>query len=444
MEWASLLKSYRLGCPKDEVGQDSSITDFQRDFDRIIFSTAFRRLNGKTQVFPFPESDVVHTRLTHSLEASSVGRSLGTIVGNELKEKYSEFIDGWQVGAIVSAACLAHDIGNPPFGHSGEKAISEYFQSERGLEIIKNLPTKQKEDLINFEGNSMGFHILTYSNPQITKVSGGLGLTYPVLASFTKYPRPSLTKNVNKIVCEKKPGLLHCDLDVYREITKELQIPLKQDNDKWYRHPLAYLTEAADDICYGIMDLEDGYKHRLIGYDKTADLMTTICNADTGNTDAAKLNEIIDERNRIGYLRAKAINSLIHQSAKIFIENEDILLRGKLEKPISDIIESAPTLKEISDLSVSQIYSHRPVLQVEAAGFRVLPGLLDSFLCAIKDPNKHSSKKILQQIPKEYIFDFEEKSYEAIISITSYVAGMTDSFAVDMYRNLRGIQLPNS
>ena len=203
MNWSNLLKCCRLGCPDEEKKHDPDRNEFQRDFDRVVFSTAFRRLHGKTQVFPFPESDSIHTRLTHSLEASCVGRSLGTIVGNRLEQEQLHEVQGWELGEIVRVACLAHDIGNPPLGHSGEKAISEFFRSERGTKVLEELSEEEQADFTHFDGNAMGFHILTNSNPNITKVTGGYGLTYPTLASFVKYPRPAFvdsttTKDTNK------------------------------------------------------------------------------------------------------------------------------------------------------------------------------------------------------------------------------------------------------
>jgi|LSQX01.2.fsa_nt_gb dGTPase len=447
MNWEKLLQPLRLGCPKDEAGHNPDRTQFQRDYDRIIFSTAFRRLNGKTQVFPFPESDVIHTRLTHSLECASVGRSLGTIVRNKLIEKYGSDFNNYHLGAIVSAACLAHDIGNPPLGHSGEKAFSEYFTSERGQAIIKDLTAEQKCDFTNFEGNSMGFHMLTFSNPFLTNVPGGLGLTFPVLAAFTKYPRPSIIENRSETVCEKKPGILQCDIKVYEEIANDLEIPKKTrrktDHDKWYRHPLAFLTEAADDICYAIMDFEDGYKHNLINYEKIYALLLEICKEDPSDSKIDGLENIIDKKNKIGYLRAKAINSLTYQAVETFIKNEEEILNGKLKVSLCSLINSATILKEINNISIKNIYEYKSVLQVEAAGFRVLPGLLDTFLYACKEPHKASSKKVLQLIPPEYQCNFNENPYDTIVYMTTYVAGMTDTFAVDTYRNLRGIHLPN-
>jgi dGTPase len=459
MNWSNLLKCCRLGCPDDEKEHHPDRNEFQRDFDRVIFSAAFRRLHGKTQVFPFPKSDSIHTRLTHSLEASCVGRSLGTIVGNRLEQEQSHNVQGWELGEIVRVACLAHDIGNPPFGHSGEKAIAEFFRSERGRTILEKLPEGKQADFAHFDGNAMGFHILTHSNHNIKEVEGGYALTYPALAAFVKYPRPacvdSATKeNTNepahgeakpgKPASEKKPGLFQCDLENFEMIAQKLGIPPKHKPNMWYRHPLAFLTEAADDICYKIMDLEDGYKHNLVSYDETYELLMHICKMTPDVTNIDGLENIKENRNRIGFLRAKAINSLTYQVADAFIGRHEDILAGKYDEPLCDCIQAQPALKKIHEISKNEIYSHRPVRQVEAAGFQVLPGLLDAFLTALVDQkNKASSKRVLSLIPQEYIFEDDKKSYEAIMSITKYIAGMTDAFAVDTYRTLRGIQLPN-
>ena len=440
MEWNKLLIPYRLGYSKNNHNPDR--TEFQKDFDRIIFSTNFRRLNGKTQVFPFPETDIIHTRLTHSLEAASVGRSLGTIVGNKLHKK-DKSIQGWELGAVCSVACLAHDIGNPPFGHSGEDAIAEYFNSRKGKKITEILPEKEKEDFRNFEGNAMGFHMLTHSNNKKTQQKGGYGLTYPTLAAFIKYPRPSIIKKPRKSASEKKPGLFQCDIKNYKKIVEGLEIPPKKEGDRWYRYPLAFLTEAADDICYTIMDLEDGYNHGLVSFEKSYNFLLAICNAKSGETSTGSLKSINDKREIIAYLRAKAINSLVHQIAKVFLEKEAEFLDGKLDIRVTDLIESSHLLNEIIELSREKIYAHKPVIQIEAAGFKVLPGLMDTFLYALKDKEKASSKMVLKLIPEEYIFDFYKEPYKSIMSITTYVASMTDTFAVDMYRNLKGIELPN-
>ena len=443
MDWDNLLKPYRLGCPKESpTTETADRTDFQRDFDRIIFFAAFRRLQSKTQVFPFPETDVIHTRLTHSLESASVGRSLGTIIGKKIDD---ENISGGDLGAIVCAACLAHDIGNPPFGHSGEDAIKEYFSSPNGEKVLAGLEDEQRRDFTQFDGNAMGFHLLTYSNPKVTQTQGGLGLTYPTLAAFTKYPRSAAGEIVKEgDISEKKPGIFSCCVNDYEEIANELGIEKKNNKENyWHRHPLAFLTEAADDICYNIIDLEDGFKHGLVSYEEAAEYLKNIAEVYPGQRGLSDLENIIDERNKIGYLRAKAINSLIYQVVDVFDNNEADIMTGNHTKSLCSQVKSQKDLENISVLSIEKIYKHRPVLQIEAAGFQVIPGLLDTFFSALLNPKKSSSKKIKDLIPKDYLFDFEKEKYESIMNITAYVAGMTDNFALETYRNLKGIQLPN-
>lgn len=446
MEWKQLLKSNRLGCPKeDHRGIKPCRSESERDFDRIIFSSAFRRLNGKTQVFPFPNTDLIHTRLTHSLETASVGRSLGTIVQDKIN------LEGFNLGSIVSAACLAHDIGNPPFGHSGEKAISTFFKSERGCEILlksgSELTEPEIADFQEFEGNAMGFHVLTYSNPKKDRTQGGLRLTHPTLAAFSKYPRPSKIEDQSEGVSEHKPGIFQSDLECFSEIAKELGMVEK--NGRWFRHPLAFLTEAADDICYTIMDFEDGYKNGLISFDLASKRLKAICDTEIYKDDILKVKTIIDKREKIGFLRAKAIDSLIHQAADVFMENEKEILAGEFDKSLLGNIKTQKAICKINKMTKKDIYTYKPVIQVEAAGYKVLPGLLETFLNEIIKNRKNSKKgkkeesKILELIPKEYKFDFKNDTYNAIMGITMYISGMTDHYAVDIYRNLQGIQLPN-
>lgn len=437
MQWELLLNPNRLGCPDTHSNKEATArTEFQRDFDRVLFSSAFRRLQNKTQVFPFPDTAMIHTRLTHSLEASSVGRSLGTAVGNHLEN--SE-IDPRDLGAIVSAACLAHDIGNPPFGHCGEKAIAEFFESEKGQSFLTDLSHEQKLDFTQFDGNAMGFRMLTYSNPRLTDSKGGLSLTYATLAAFTKYP---CSADGTLCVSHKKAGLFSSSLGTYSEIAKELQIPA-WGTEAWARHPLAFLTEAADDICYTIVDLEDGYRHHLVDYRKASEPLDEIASIHMSEVDRKNLEKLRHEQHRIGFLRAKAINSLVCQVVEEFVSNLEQLLEGTYDSSLTDDIESTQDLTEVSQISKEFIYSHDTILQIEAAGFQVIPGLLDMFLSALRSPERSSSKKILELLPAEYVWNFNEKPYDAIMGITTYVAGMTDTFAVELYRNLRGVQLPS-
>lgn len=415
-------------------------TEFQRDFDRVLFSSGFRRLQSKTQVFPFPETAMIHTRMTHSLEASSVGRSLGTAVGNKLKDRK---VDPRDLGAIVSAACLAHDIGNPPFGHSGEKAIIEFFESKKGQLFMTDLTDEQKLDFTQFDGNAMGFRMLTYSNPKLSESEGGLSLTHSTLAAFSKYPCSAAgVQSRESCVSLRKAGLFSSSLDVYSDVAAILELP-KRNSKAWARHPLAFLTEAADDICYTIIDLEDGFRHNLVDYKHVAKLLSEIADVHMSRPDKSNLDNLKHPQDRIGYLRAKAINSLVCQVVEVFIDNHDQLLEGTYDSPLIDHVESTPALKKISEVSREDIYSNRTILQIEAAGFQVIPGLLDMFLSALKSPETSSSGKILELLPGEYVWDLNERPYDAIMGITTYVAGMTDTFAIELYRNLRGVQLPN-
>jgi len=442
MEWSKLLIPYRLGCPKsDHSFSNPNRGEFQRDFDRVIFSSPFRRLNGKTQIFPFPDTDLIHTRLTHSLETASVGRSLGTIVEN--KSSYKEIKDT-KLGAIVCVACLAHDIGNPPLGHSGEKAISEFFKSNHGRTIIGDLTSEEQADFQRFDGNAMGFHVLTYSNPKKEESLGGLRLTYPTLAAFLKYPRPAKINNKSIGISEHKPGIFQSDLKHFSEIAQGLNLTEKKETNMWFRHPLAFLTEAADDICYTIMDFEDGYKRGLFSFKKASEFLKGICDTTLHEKeDISKIKNIKDKREKIGFLRAKAINSLIYQVTDIFLSKEKEILEAKFDKSLFENIETKDVVDKIRNFSKKNIYTDKSVIQVEAAGFQVLPGLLGAFLDAIKNNKKESSKKILQLLPNEYQFNYKTQKYEAILAITMYVSGMTDHYAVDTYRYLQGIQLPN-
>ena len=445
MNWEDLIKGYRLGCPKDEDEACKGRNVFQRDFDRLIFSTEFRKLHGKTQVFPFPESDFIHTRMTHSLESVSVGRSLGNIVGEELFEDDLD-IKPQEIGAIVSAACLAHDIGNTPFGHSGEDAIKDFFNNE-GEKYLEVLNKEEKEDFTKFESNAMTFHMLTYSNPNKTKNKGGLGLTYPTLAALVKYPRLSHIRDYDKNAkSESKPGILFGDLYNFREIADSLNMKKKSES-KWYRHPLAFLVEAADDICYRIMDLEDGYNHNLVTYEKVEELLKPIIKVEFNGEDyekfEASLDKIIQEKEKVGYLRAKAIYSLIMQIADEFIEKEKDILNGTYDENLCEIIDSKETLEKIEKLTYKDIFSYKSVVEIEAAGYKVLPDLLDIFLFSSQNRDKNRSEKILELLPGEYRFDYEKCHYQSILSIVKYVIGMTDNFAVDTFRKLNGIELPN-
>ncbi len=448
MEWGNLTKPWRLGCPPPKQVQDKQIarSEFIRDWDRIVFSSAFRRLQGKTQVFPLPESDMTHNRLTHSLETSCVGRSLGRMAGIRLESKGA---DSDELGSIVAAACLAHDLGNPPFGHSGEDAISYFFREGQGKAYIELLENQiQRSDLTDFEGNASGFRVITDVKPIQTGNPGGFSLTLPTLAAYTKYPRQSYVKAPDKSrKSETKFGIFFDGGNSYREIALGLEIPAKPEGRGWYRHPLTFLAEAADDICYLIMDLEDGYRLGLVSYKETEDLLISICEQQRIEGYIDGLKRIRADDQKIGYLRAKSINTLVNQVAEFFEDKDQEIRTRVFDHSILDMVPSKKQTDEIRNLSINKIYSHRPVAQIESAGFDVLGGLLGVFLEAtVLKPESKKSKKIQSLIPKEFLDQdrrpFPDK-YQTIMNMTEYISCMTDTFAIDTYRTIKGISLPN-
>ncbi|MCW8803851.1 MAG: deoxyguanosinetriphosphate triphosphohydrolase [Ignavibacteriaceae bacterium] len=449
MEWAKLLTDSRLGeksQPKQKLQDGRS--EFQKDFDRIVFSPAFRRLQDKTQVFPLPESDFVHTRLTHSLEVSCVGRSLGNLIGEtiikrnpSLQNRFTKF----HFGEIVAAACLAHDIGNPPFGHSGEDAIAEYFRSGNGQRFNSKIQGKKKwTDLVKYEGNAQGFRIITkLQNP---KVRGGLNLTYSTLAAITKYPRESLiSKEIKSLQYKayRKYGFFQAEKDIFKEVARETSLDCnKNEKDYWWcRHPLAFLVEAADDICYRVMDLEDGFRLGLVSFKETKELLRPLV-----SKQGLKDYRDKDEKDRIGYLRAVAINELVNELAKVFIDEEKNILTGKFEDELIGEIKRANALKQIKDISIAKIYKSRSVVEREVAGYEVLGGLLDTFINAYNEAyqGKISSKNrsVFALLPNRISEDIPDELYLRLLRIIDFVSGMTDSFAVSLFRKIKGISLP--
>lgn len=447
MDWIKLLNDTRFGEVKQTQGPVNRTT-FQRDFDRVVFSSAFRRLQSKTQIFPLPKDDFIHTRLTHSLEASCVGRSLGSIVGAEVIRREPEYfskagITSETFSAIVASACLAHDIGNPPFGHSGEDAISAYFESGKASYFIEGLTDKQIGDLQNFEGNALGFRTLTHTLSPQHEVKGGLCLSCATLGAFTKYPKESLPKSDDEsLASERKYGFFQSEKDIFIKIANEMGM-IKKCGSKgtaFHRHPLAFLVEAADDICYQIMDLEDGCKLKLVSYEDTYELLVNVIDEDESELKKV-CDTLFDNRERIGYLRAKAINSLVNQCASAFMDNHDAILNGSFDKHLVDCIKAKDGVKAVSDTAYKYIYSYRKVLEIEVAGYEILGGLLHSFLSAVFFDSRQD-RQTRELIPKQYLGENLSK-YDKIMNITQFISGMTDNFALDTFRALKGISLPS-
>ena len=426
---------------------EESRSEFQKDYDRIIFSSAFRRLQNKTQVLPFPKSDYVRNRLTHSLETASVGRSLGNIVGKTILEKYPDLkrklkIQATDFGHLVSAACLTHDIGNPPFGHSGEDAIASYFQSEKAQEFIKDLTHKQKADLQNFEGNASGFRLIANTLEKVSNFPGGLRLTRGTYATFVKYPKESLPdrKAENKASL-KKFGIYQSEIEEFEnQIAKPLNLITQHtvEGKAWKRFPLTFLVEAADDICYHIIDFEDGYHMNFVPFKLLEELFQAIIDWDEKNLNRYK--EIYSEREKVNYLRSLAINQLVKDTSDIFLEREQEFLSGDLDVPLLNLLleKKSEILKRIIGYSVENIYQSDPVLKIEVTGQKVIPNLLHHFIQAILTPETH--KQLFKLLPEEYRFG--KNKYEKILNITMFVSNMTDRQAVELFRNLNGISLP--
>lgn len=444
MNWEQLLSLKKQGDKGKRLRKEELDTrlGFEVDYDRIIFSSAFRSLQDKTQVIPLSKIDFVHTRLTHSLEVSVVGRSLGRLVGKKIIEKYPYLaaVHGFHMndfGAIVAAASLAHDIGNPPFGHSGEKAIGEYFSIGNGKQFKEQLTEKQWQDLIDFEGNANGFSVLTASRPGI---EGGLRISYATLGAFMKYPKESLPKKPTSNISDKKYGFFQSDKEFFSDVAKELgMIPNKSGTDIGFeRHPLAFLVEAADDICYTIIDFEDGINLGLVSEDFALEYLIKLVK---DRLDTSKYNSLTTKEDRISYLRAVAIGSLIEDAVNVFIENEEAILQGKFHQALTDKSKYKAQMDDIIQISIKNIYQSREVIEKELVGYQIIQTLLDKFITAFNNKfngiTSNYDKLILKMLPEKFL---EEKDdlYKRLLHICHYVSLLTDGNALELYETING------
>lgn len=442
MDWNNLLSIRRLGSKQRNRLISSSVRpEFQRDYDRIIFSSPFRRLQDKTQVFPLPGSIFVHNRLTHSLEVASIGKTLGDLTALELskrKEIKTELIN--ELGTIVSAACLAHDMGNPPFGHSGESAISRYFQTGEGKKYQNGMPFEQWQDLIHFEGNANAFRILTHSFKGRRK--GGFALTYSTLASLVKYPFPSTA-----FPEKKKYGFFNSEIETFKTIASNLGIKiLDEEKNVFARFPLVYLVEAADDIAYQFMDIEDAHKLKILETAETESLFSGFFNE---NDDAwffemkqSVYNEVTDTNERIAFLRALTINKLLREVSGIFLNNHDDILEGDFQGSLIKNLkgDTKEAMKKVQKLSVEKIYRHPDVISVELAGYNILGTLLEEFVPAVLNPATDYNRKLISLIPEQYHTD-SVSTYNKIQTVLDFVSNMTDLYAVKLYKDIKGISI---
>jgi len=456
MNWDTIFTTQRIGQQKKSLGSRSG---FQRDFDRLIFSSAFRRLQNKTQVFPLPGSTFVHNRLTHSLEVASVGRSLGSMVGKKISDEIAdktgdafEFYK-YELPNVIAAGCLAHDIGNPAFGHSGEKAISAYFIDNASTTIdgsaLKDFfKVNEWADISNFEGNANAFRILTHAYKG--RLISGLGLTYTTIASILKYPCESLAVN-KQFKHRKKYGFFQSESKAIQLIAEKLGMFREEgDTISYKRHPFVYLVEAADDICYRIIDMEDAHRLGILSHELvTESFLELIGSLDAEGEDENKtrknLGKIEDLNEKISYLRAKAINFLTLKAADVFWENRQQILAGNFNDTLIDNIESRyGAFRQVMKISNEKIYNHDTVLEIEIAGYNVMSELLSLFVPALlKQKPDHKDEKILKLFPLQFT-EFEDTSspYEKLLSAFDFISGMTDLYATELYRKLKGVEIP--
>jgi len=440
MQWNKLLSSKRFG---NEAYEDKRVHDrseFQRDYDRLIFSSPFRRLQNKTQVFPLPGSVFVHNRLTHSLEVSSVGRSLGLAVTKLLREKHQivheELLT--EIGPIVSAACLAHDLGNPPFGHSGEKAIASYFSEGNGQKWSKVLSESEFNDFSHFEGNANAFRLLTHTFNG--RRPGGFALTYSTLASIVKYPYAStLTSNKHS-----KFGFFTSESESFEKIAGELGlIQVPGQALCFRRHPLVYLVEAADDICYQIMDMEDAHKLKIISTEEIKTLLLNFFSGPRLSHIHETMHLVEDVNEQIAYLRSCVIGRLVQACSETFVENESKILNGTFDGTLIQKMDrqACSAYETCAKLSVKKIYQSSDVLDIELAGYKIIKTLLEEVLSAVNYPEHAYSRVLLARIPQQYEVS-AETVYGRIQAVLDYISGMTDIYALDLYQKINGTSLP--
>ena len=443
MEWKQLISNKRFGQEHKHAERHDDRSEFKRDYDRLIFSSAFRRLQNKTQVFPLPGSIFVHNRLTHSLEVASVGMSIGNDISRRVIQKRPELKDTLveEIGTIVSAACLAHDLGNPPFGHSGEKAIQTFFSEGPGQKIKSMVSSEFWDDITHFEGNANAFRILTHRFKG--RRQGGFVMTYSMLASIVKYPFAScLAGNHGKF------GFFASEAESYRKIADELGIFCKSapgEPLKYARHPLVYMVEAADDICYEIMDIEDSHKLKILSFAETEHLLLSFFDEEIQQKIRQRIidEELTDENEKVVYMRASVIGKLENECVAAFLAHEEEILAGTFEGSLIDHVSERQkkAYKECEKISYSKIYQSKPVLDIELSGYQIMATLMEVFIEAAVNPSRFYSKQLLRRVSSQYDIE-NENLEERIMAVIDYISGMTDIYALDIYQKINGISLP--
>ena len=443
MNWKQLISNQRLGQEYRHSIRHDDRTEFKRDYDRLIFSAPFRRLQNKTQVFPLPGSVFVHNRLTHSLEVASVGMSLGNDIAAQLTVKHPELQGTMfeQIGQIVSTACLAHDLGNPPFGHSGEKAIQTFFTEGPGKELQKMVTPVFWSDITHFEGNANAFRLLTHQF--CGRRPGGFVMTYSTLASIVKYPFASSAAGK-----KGKFGFFESERENYQHIADEMgiiRLSTPSEPLRYARHPLVYLVEAADDICYEIMDLEDAHKLKILSFEETERLLLGFFDEMGKKRICQRIEEegVTDPNEKVVYMRACVIGQLENECVKAFVENEENILSGTFKGALIDHISTRQreAYKQCAALSVERIYKSKPVLDVELSGYKIMETLMEQMVQAVMTPDRYYSQQLIGRVSSQY--DIHATELETrIMAVIDYISGMTDVYALDVYQKMNGISLP--
>ena len=443
MDWQRLISNKRLGQEDRHALRHDDRSEFKRDSDRLIYSAPFRRLQNKTQVFPLPGSVFVHNRLTHSLEVASLGKSLGDDVARKLTEVHPELRGTLfeEIGTIVQTACYAHDMGNPPFGHSGEKAIQAFFIEGPGAGLEKDVNRRFWDDITHFEGNANAFRLLTHRF--LGRREGGFVMTYSTLASIVKYPFSSSYAGKHG-----KFGFFATEEKTYQKIADELGIIRKDGSAEgicYVRHPLTYLMEAADDICYESMDIEDSHKLKLLSFEETADLLLGFFDEQAKQSIRRRIEEegVTDRNEQVVYFRACAVGLLEAECVRSFVRHEEEILNGTFEGSLIKHISELPrrAYEHCTEVSKDKIYRSKAVLDVELSGYKIMETLMEALIGAAAEPDHFHSRQLIHRFSSQYDIQSPDKETR-IMAVLDYISGMTDIYALDIYQKINGISLP--
>lgn len=451
MDWQYLLNTERSHFTTQEEKPERP--NYVQDADRITFSAPFRRLANKTQVHPLYDNDHLRHRMIHSMEVASVGRSLGTQVGVWLED--IEAIgpgESAKLAGIVYAACLAHDIGNPPFGHSGEEAIGQWFKKkfDESQGVFNGIDRKLWPEFTKFEGNAQGFRILTQL--EMYRNDGGMKLSNAVLGAFTKYPMSAETSRllqskakkdgVPVYVGAKKFGVFEGEYETFKHVAEKLKLPEEtiEGVTWWRRHPLVYLVEAADDICYNIVDIEDGVIAGDLTLEKAEALLEPLFSNKTNRDQSAyTLQE------KVAYLRARAIGDGIGACFKAFKENYDDILAGTFSGELIAVSEKAAEFQKIRETAREQLFTAPRKTNLEVRGRNVVTTVLEGILpvyngLSANDWDANALGDYEKQLVRALDLDIRDvkDGYSALHSMTDYVSGMTDRFAVNAAKLVSG------